>query len=58
VPFAAAVGWGGQRIFVVTSLDLVVVVTAGLYGDPRQTDITFEIVLDRILPAATDSEGA
>lgn len=50
VPFAAAVGWGGQRIFVVPSMRAVVVVTAGLYGDPRQTDITFEIVFDRVLP--------
>jgi CubicO group peptidase (beta-lactamase class C family) len=51
VPWAAAVGWGGQRILLVPSMDLVVVLTAGLYGDPKQTDITFEILLDRVLPA-------
>ena len=51
VPFAAAVGWGGQRIFIVPTMGVVVVITAGLYGDPRQTDVTFEIALDRILPA-------
>lgn len=51
VQWAAAVGWGGQRILIVPSMDLVAVVAAGLYRDPRQTDITFEILLDRVLPA-------
>lgn len=53
VPFAMAVGWGGQRIMLVPSMNLVAVVTAGLYGDRRQTDITFEILLDRVLPTVT-----
>jgi CubicO group peptidase (beta-lactamase class C family) len=52
VPWACAVGWGGQRILIVPSMDMVVVVTTGLCGDPRQTGITFEIMLDRVLPAA------
>jgi len=51
VPWASAVGYGGQRILIVPSMDLVIVLTAGLYGDARQTDITFEIMLDRVLPA-------
>lgn len=51
VPYSAAVGWGGQRVLLIPSRDAVIVVTAGLYGDPRQTDITFEIMLDRVLPA-------
>lgn len=36
VPWISAMGLGGQRIFIVPSLDLVVTSTSGLYTDPRQ----------------------
>ena len=36
VKWVAAMGWGGQRIFVVPEFDLVVMVTSGLYGKPRE----------------------
>jgi CubicO group peptidase (beta-lactamase class C family) len=36
VPWISAMGQGGQRIFIVPSLDLVVTTTSGLYTDGRQ----------------------
>lgn len=50
-PWVMAVGYGGQRIMLIPSLDLVMVLTAGMYRNRAQTDITFEILLDGVLPA-------
>jgi hypothetical protein len=38
-------------------MDMVIVVTAGLYRNPWQNDITFEIMLDRVLPAVQKDSG-
>ncbi len=48
IAWGAAFGNGGQRLFVVPELDLVVVVTAGAYGDPqiaRQVDGFFKEIV-------------
>ena len=48
--WAAAMGGGGQRIFIVPSRDLVVVVTAGMYQSPMQGWVPLGI-LNRVLHA-------
>ena len=46
-PCSAGVGWGGQRLFVVPSQKLVVLVHAGLYDKPNLQMIRGEVVLHR-----------
>jgi CubicO group peptidase (beta-lactamase class C family) len=52
--WAAGVGYGGQRLYAVPDLDLVVMITAGHYGGPLQALIPFGIFTKVVLPAATD----
>ncbi len=52
VQWLAALGHGGQRLYVVPSQGLVVVVTAGLYGNPVLQNIVGEVVLRRYALAA------
>ena len=51
VDWAAAWGLGGQRIFVVPDLDLVVVVTAGLYQSDMQAQVPIKILNQYVLSA-------
>ena len=50
-PFWAAVGNGGQRLFVSPKLDLVVVTTSGNYDTPDQSAPPNYALLDVVLPA-------
>jgi CubicO group peptidase (beta-lactamase class C family) len=52
IDWIAAVGLGGQRIFVVPTLDLVAVVNAGLYSSPLQEGVPLAVLNRYVLAAA------
>jgi CubicO group peptidase (beta-lactamase class C family) len=52
--WAAGYGIGGQRLFVVPALDLVVMISAGLYGRPLQFTLPNSIFTEVVLPAVKD----
>jgi CubicO group peptidase (beta-lactamase class C family) len=56
VLWASAVGLGGQRVYVVPDLDLVVVVNAGMYASPQQGDAPLEILNRYAIGALTDAK--
>ncbi|WP_247834773.1 serine hydrolase [Bradyrhizobium sp. 200] len=54
VKWIAAQGLGGQRIFIVPELDLVLVTTSGLYGSGRQGQAALDILANFIIPYVRD----
>ena len=57
VKWIAAQGLGGQRIFIVPDLDLVMVITSGLYGSGRQGQAALDILANFIIPYVRDNNA-
>jgi CubicO group peptidase (beta-lactamase class C family) len=55
VKWVAAQGLGGQRVFIVPELDLVMATTSGMYGNPRQGSVALEILANFIVPSVKDN---
>jgi len=53
IQWAAAVGLGGQRVFIVQELDLVVVINAGLYKSPAQALVPIRALNQYVLKAVS-----
>jgi len=53
VKWVAAFGWGGQRIFVVPELELVLMTTAAQYGKPKEGLAAMDILANVVIPAAS-----
>jgi CubicO group peptidase (beta-lactamase class C family) len=56
VAWVAAVGLGGQRIVIVPAIDLVMMVTSGMYTNPRQGNATLDILSSIVMPAVHDKD--
>ena len=54
ITWIAAMGQGGQRIFVVPELDLVVMMTSGLYFSGRQGHAGIDILSNFVIPSVRD----
>lgn len=54
IKWVAAFGWGGQRIFIVPELDLVMMTTAAQYGQPKEGLAAIDILSNIVIPSVRD----
>jgi CubicO group peptidase (beta-lactamase class C family) len=54
IKWIAAMGLGGQRIFIVPDLDLVMMTTSGLYSSPRQGHAEIDVLSSIVIPSIHD----
>jgi CubicO group peptidase (beta-lactamase class C family) len=52
VKWVAAFGWGGQRIFIVPDLEMVMMTTAAQYGKPKEGLAAMDILANVVIAAA------
>jgi CubicO group peptidase (beta-lactamase class C family) len=57
VKWIAAMGSGGQRLFIVPDRDLVVMTTSGLYFQARQGNGALDMMANYILPSVRDNKN-
>ena len=55
IKWVGAFGWGGQRIFIVPELDLVMMTTAAQYGQPKEGLAAMDILSNIVIPSVRDA---
>lgn len=55
IKWVGAFGWGGQRIFIVPELDLVMMTTAAQYGQPKEGLAAIDILSNIVIPSVQDA---
>lgn len=55
IKWVAAFGWGGQRIFIVPELDLVMMTTTAQYGQPKEGLAAIDILSNVVIPSVRDA---
>lgn len=55
IKWVAAFGWGGQRIFIVPELGLVMMTTAAQYGQPKEGLAAIDILSNIVIPSVRDA---
>jgi len=55
IKWIGAFGWGGQRIFIVPELDLIMTTTAAQYGQPKEGLAAIDILSNIVIPSVRDA---